>query len=161
MIISNLKRVFLDTNIYIIGDANKTSFESIILEAFGYREKTKVINAEIILSDELLDQIRRVSKYLYGKDQAGEIISNIWRWFDIFYVPSTINWQEEQLLLSNSGLIPSEDIEIYLTAKFGEANCFVSGNRELIKSIADFECLTAEDFVNKYLQYKQITKSNL
>jgi predicted nucleic acid-binding protein len=148
---SNLKRVFLDTNIYIVGDANKQSFESIILEAFGYRNQSKLIHAEIILSDELLDQIRRVSKYLYGKDQAGEIISNIWRWFDIFYVPSTVNWQQEQLLLSNSNLIPSEDILIYLTAKFGEADCFVSGNRELIRAIADFECLTAEDFVKKYI----------
>jgi predicted nucleic acid-binding protein len=147
----NLKRVFLDTNIYITGDANKQSFESIIFEAFGYRNKPKLFEAEIILSNEVLDQIRRVSKYLYDKDQAGEIISNIWHWFDIFYVPVTVQWQEEQLLLNNSTVIPSENIEIYLTAKFGKADCFVSGNRELIKSIADFQCLTPEDFINQYI----------
>ncbi|HEY9866982.1 MAG TPA: hypothetical protein V6D21_22605 [Candidatus Obscuribacterales bacterium] len=75
---SSLKRIFLDTNVFIIGDANKQSDESFILEALGYRDKPPILNIEIILSDELLDQIRRVAKYLYGKDQAGEIISNIW-----------------------------------------------------------------------------------
>ena len=145
------KRIFLDTNIYIIGDADKTSPESEILEAFGYRKQNKKFQGEIILSDVLLDQIRRVGKYLYGKDQAGEIISNIWRWLDIYYLPSTINWQQEKTLLEKDNLIPREDIEIYLTAKIGEADCFISGNRKLLKTIADFECLTAEDFILKYL----------
>ena len=64
---SSLQRLFLDTNIFIIGDADKTSQESVILEALGYRNKTPIIKVEIILSDELLDQIRRVSKYLLEK----------------------------------------------------------------------------------------------
>lgn len=68
------------------------------------------------------------------------------------YVPSTIDWNEEKLRLINEQIIPSEDIEIYLSAKYGKANCFVSGNRELIKAIADFECLTADDFVKKYIE---------
>ena len=93
---ANLQRLFLDTNIFIIGDANKNSAESLILESLGYRSKSKLLNVEVILSDELLDQIHRVAKY-------------------------------------------------------GLADCFVSGNRELIKIIADFECLTADAFVNKYL----------
>ncbi len=146
------QRLFLDTNIFIIGDADKTSQESVILEALGYRNKTPMLKVEIILSDELLDQIRRVGKYLYGKDQAGQLISNIWHWFDIFYVPSTVDWHEEKLRLINTKVIPSEDIEIYLSAKYGGANCFVSGNRELMKAIADFECLTTDDFINKYLK---------
>ncbi|WP_017295079.1 PIN domain-containing protein [Geminocystis herdmanii] len=145
------KRIFLDTNIYIIGDADKKSPESIILEAFGYRNKCKILKGEIILSDILLDQIRRVGKYLYGKDQAGEIISNIWRWLDIYYLPSTINWQQEKVFLEKENLIPREDIEIYLTAKIAKADCFISGNRKLLKSIADFDCLTSEDFIQKYL----------
>ncbi|MGL4499587.1 MAG: PIN domain-containing protein [Planktothrix sp.] len=149
---SSLQRIFLDTNVFIIGDANKQSDESLILEALGYRDKPPILNIEIILSDELLDQIRRVAKYLYGKDQAGEIISNIWRWFDIFYVPSTTNWNEEKIRLIQTKVIPSEDIEIYLSAKYGSADCFVSGNRELIKAIADFECLTPENFVSQYLK---------
>lgn len=149
---SSLERIFLDTNVFIIGDANKLSDESRILEALGYRGKPAILNLEVILSDELLDQIRRVAKYLYGKDQAGEILSNIWRWLDITYVPSTVEWNQEKLTLINTGLIPSEDIEIYLSAKYGNADCFVSGNRELIRAIADFQCLTPEDFVNQYLK---------
>lgn len=148
---AKLQRLFLDTNIFIIGDADKNSAESLILESLGYRSKSKLLNVEVILSDELLDQIRRVAKYLYGKDQTGEIIANIWRWLNIFYLPSTVNWDEEKLILIDNKKIPSEDIEIYLSAKYGLADCFVSGNRELIKIIADFECLTADAFVNKYL----------
>ena len=34
----------------------------------------------------------------------------------------------------------------------GGADCFVSGNRELVKAIADFECLTTDSFINKYLK---------
>lgn len=150
---SEFKRIFLDANIYIIGDADKKSPESQILEAFGYRNKNKKLSGEIILSDILLDQIRRVGKYLYGKDQAGEIISNIWRWFNIYYLPSTVNWQQEKSLLKKENLIPHEDIEIYLTAKIAKADCFISGNRKLLKSIADFDCFTSEDFIIKYLSY--------
>ena len=147
-----LNRIFLDTNIFIVGDADKTSVQSFILEALGYRGKPKLILAEIIFSDELIDQIRRVGKYLYGKDKAGEIISNIWRWLNIYYVSVNDVWEREKLALVNSKIIPSEDIEIFLTAKLGQADCFVSGNRELLQAIADFECLTPDNFINKYLK---------
>lgn len=110
----SLQRIFLDTNVFIIGDANKQSQESLILEALGYRAKSPTLTLEVILSDELVDQIRRVAKYLYGKDQAGQLISNIWRWFDIFYISSTVEWKEEKLKLINAKTVPSEDIEIYL-----------------------------------------------
>ncbi|WP_455390423.1 hypothetical protein [Oscillatoria salina] len=45
--------------------------------------------------------------------------------------PSTINWDEDKLQLSESQIIPSEDIEIYLSALYGEADCLVSSNRKL------------------------------
>jgi hypothetical protein len=147
----SLQRIFLDTNIYILGDANKHSPESQILEACGYRGKTPRLTAEIIFSDELIDQIRRVSKYLYGKQQAGQIIGNLWRWLNIYYVPSTINWDSDKDQLIASQAIPSEDIEIYLSAKYGQADCFVSGNRKLIRTISDFDCFTSAAFINKYL----------
>lgn len=148
---SSLQRLFLDTNIFILGDADRTSSESFILEALGYRNHSPILQVELILSDELLDQIRRVGKYLYGKDQAGQLLSNIWRWFDIFYVSSTVDWSEEKSRLINRKIIPLEDLEIFLSAKYGQANCFVSGNRELLKAIAEFECLTPDDFIQKYL----------
>ncbi|MEB3228700.1 MAG: PIN domain-containing protein [Synechocystis sp.] len=147
-----LGRIFLDTNIFIIGDADKQSLESLILEALGYRNKLKILNSEVILSEELIDQIRRVSKYLYGKNQAGAIISNIWQWLNIYYLPSTTNWEKEKSSLIHSHIIPSEDIEIYLSAKYGQADCFVSGNRKLIQAIADFECLTPESFIKVHLE---------
>jgi predicted nucleic acid-binding protein len=148
---ASLRRIFLDTNIFIIGDADKQSSESLILEAFGYRNKPILLDAEIILSEELVDQIRRVSKYLYGKERSGAIISGIWKWLNIHYVPSTIDWNDEKSNLIGNKIIPSEDIEIYLSAKYGAAECFVSGNRKLLQAIADFECLTAENFINRYL----------
>jgi predicted nucleic acid-binding protein len=146
----SLRRFFLDTNIFIIGDADRSSAESFILEAFGYRGKPSSITGEVIFSDELLDQIRRVSKYLYGKEQAGEIISNLWRWLPIYYLPSTLDWTKEKSELAKQKIIPSEDIEIYLTAKNGQADCFISGNRKLIATIAEFNCFTPEDFINEY-----------
>jgi predicted nucleic acid-binding protein len=148
---ASLRRIFLDTNIFIIGDADKQSPESCILEALGYRNKPILLDAEIILSEELVDQIRRVSKYLYGKERARSVLSGIWKWLNIHYVPSTIDWHDEKSSLIDSKIIPSEDIEIYLSAKYGEAQCFISGNRKLIQAIADFECLTAENFIHKYL----------
>ncbi|MBE9088686.1 hypothetical protein IQ232_02480 [Microcystis aeruginosa LEGE 11464] len=49
-------------------------------------------------------------------------------------------------------LVPSEDVFIYLTAKYGAAEIFLSENRELIKIIANFDCLTSEEFLDKYLR---------
>lgn len=146
----SLRRIFLDTNIFIIGDADKESQESIILEAFGYRGKSPSFSSEVIFSDELIDQIRRVSKYLYGKQQAGKILANLWHWLNIYYIPSTIDWKQDRLALIKQKTIPSEDIEIYLSAKYGQADCFVSGNRKLLTAIAEFYCLTPEEFIRDY-----------
>lgn len=147
----SLKRIFLDTNIFIIGDTDQESPESLILEALGYRNQPPRLAAEVIFSDELVDQIRRVSKYLYGREQAGQIIANLWYWLKIFYIPSTLDWEQDLSELTNNNIIPSEDLEIYLSAKYGQADCFVSGNRNLLAAIAEFECLTPEKFVQKYL----------
>jgi hypothetical protein len=40
------------------------------------------------------------------------------------------------------------DTNVYI---YGETDSFVSSNRELIRQIADFECLTSENFIQKYL----------
>lgn len=57
--------------------------------------------------------------------------------------------------LQTSGELPSEDIGVYLTARTGKANCFVSANYKLIATLVaqtqEFECLTPKEFVNKYL----------
>ena len=55
-----------------------------------------------------------------------------------------------------TGTMPREDAGIYLTAREGEAQCFVSTNHELIASLAkttdEYECLTPDEFVKRYLQ---------
>ncbi|MBO1345968.1 MAG: hypothetical protein EBE86_000525 [Hormoscilla sp. GUM202] len=83
--------------------------------------------------------------------KIARIVDRIWQNLNCVFVPETdeLNAEAEQIIANQS--IPAEDIFIYLTAKYGEADCFVSGNRELIKAIADFPCFTPEDFVQLFL----------
>ena len=56
---SDLKRICLDTNVYIIGTQDPDSDEAQILQAIGYYGKEQLqLEAEIVLSPELIDQIR-------------------------------------------------------------------------------------------------------
>lgn len=86
------------------------------------------------------------------KDWAGKIINDIWTTLNpevVTIVP------REFLQLQASGTLPSEDIGVYLTARTSKANCFISANYKLIAALVaqtrEFECLTPEEFVNKYL----------
>lgn len=149
---SVLQRICLDTNVYIIGTQAPDSDEAKILKAIGYygQENLK-FEAEIILSPELIDQIRRVGKYLWNKDKAGLVLGVIWSGLNIYYVSPDTQWHNGLQEIVKAGTIPNEDIEVFLTAYLGKADCFISSNRELIKAIANFECLTPHDFVTKYL----------
>lgn len=147
-----LKRLCCDTNVYIIGIEEIDSPEAQILKSIGFfGKKHRLIEAEIVLSHEIIDQIRRVGKYLWNKDKAGFVISLMWSRLDFHYVSIDEQWRSLLSKIVASGSIPNEDIEIYLTAKLGLSDCFVSSNRGLIKAIADFECLTPSEFVEKYL----------
>ncbi|MEA5511804.1 hypothetical protein VB715_18695 [Crocosphaera sp. UHCC 0190] len=149
---SNLKRLCLDTNVYIIGIEEIDSPEAEILRAIGFFGKEyQIIKAEIVLSNEIIDQVRRVGKYLWNKDKAGFAIGLIWSRLNFHYVNIDEQWRNLLTEIVASGSIPSEDIEVYLTVKLGLSDCFISSNRELIKAIADFECLTPTEFVRKYL----------
>ena len=143
--------IFLDTNVYIIGTIDSTSPERKILESLGFDSKKKE-EAIVLISDELIEQILRVSKRIKNKDLGGEILGRIWQCLNIYYV--FLNYQE-LFTLENQGPIPREDVGVYLTARTGEANCFVSANYKLIKALVDltgeFECLTPDEFVRKYL----------
>ncbi len=56
---SKIKRLCIDTNVYIIGIQEVNSDEAKIIESIGYYGKQYTqIEAEIILSPELIDQIR-------------------------------------------------------------------------------------------------------
>jgi predicted nucleic acid-binding protein len=132
------QRIFLDTNVYIFGFDQSDNPEKQILSWLAQSD-----GIVVLISSDLIEQIRRVAKRQLGKDKAGEILDQIWRNYPIEVVVLTV---------SPPGLtIPREDWEIYLTAKQGKADCFVSNNRELIRAIAAFECLTPEAFVKAYL----------
>lgn len=87
------------------------------------------------------------------KDWAGKIINDIWATLNpelVTIVPA------EFLQLQASGDLPSEDIGVYLTARTGKVNCFVSANYKLIAALVaqtqEFEFLTPEEFVSRYIQ---------
>lgn len=91
-----IQRLCLDTNIYIIGTQETHSPEAKILSAIGYYDDTSIqIRAEIVLSDEIVDQIRRVGKYLWNKDKAGFVIGLIWSRLNIHYVNYSQEWNQE------------------------------------------------------------------
>ena len=145
-------RVFLDTNVYLIGIAYLDSPEAEILRwiGFGQNEPGPV---EVVISEEVFDQIRRVARRLRTKDWAGEILGHIWQDIQLRYVLLDL---QEISALESLGAIPREDVGIYLTARDGQAECFVSSNRELITTLVqrteEFECLSPELFVTKYLR---------
>jgi predicted nucleic acid-binding protein len=145
------ERVFLDTNVFVIGAAFPESSERAILSWAGYG-KDEQGPVEIIVSEELFEQIRRVSKRVGSKDWAGQILGRIWQDLRLRYV---LLDPEDLRSIESTGVIPREDIGIYLTAREGRAECFVSTNRELITSLAkitgEFESLTPEEFVRQYL----------
>lgn len=146
------KRVFLDTNVFILGALDATSAEAQILDWAGMGENAAV-DVEIVVSPELFDEIRRVSRRLYNKDWAGQLMAYIWQRLRLHYVVIDDN---EVGKVVETGLIPREDAEVYVTARVGQANCFVSANHKLIRSLVqhtgDFECLTPDEFAKKYVK---------
>jgi predicted nucleic acid-binding protein len=61
--------------------------------------------------------------------------------------------------LEAAGVIPREDVGVYLSAKAGQAQVFVSSNYKLIRVLAaqtgDFECFTPEEFIKEYISSVQ------
>ena len=146
-----MQRIFLDTNVYILGQLNPASNEELILKWVGFYDSDLRSQIQVIISEELIKQILRVCKRVRNKDWGSKIVDRIWKNLNYVLVPKTEELQAEADLLLTNKLIPSEDILIYLSAKYGKADRFVSGNRELISAIADFPCLTSEDFVRQYI----------
>jgi predicted nucleic acid-binding protein len=145
------KRVFLDTNVFVIGAAFPESPERAILNWAGFA-KGEPGPVEIIVSEELFEQVRRVSKRVGSKDWAGQILGHVWQDLRLCYV---ILDPDDRSAIEATGAVPREDIGIYLTARAGNAQCFVSTNHELIntltKTTREFECLTPVEFARRYL----------
>lgn len=146
-----MKRICLDTNIYIIGQLQQDSSEALILSALGFYNQINYCDSKVIISQEIINQILRVGKRLQGKDWASKLVDQIWQNLDCIFIPETPEFIAEGKRLLTEKLIPSEDVYIYLTAKYGKVDCFILGNRSLIKSISSFECLISETFISKYL----------
>jgi predicted nucleic acid-binding protein len=146
-------RILLDTNVYIVGAATNSGPEAKILDWLGFFEELEnPPPVEVVASDALFRQIRRVARRVQNKDWGGKLLANIWQHLSVRYVMLD---SSESLNLHTPIVIPREDIEIYLTARAGQTECLVSANREFIRALAAetgaFECLTPEAFVAKYL----------
>lgn len=144
-------RVFLDTNVYLLGTIDPQSYEAQILNRLGFDERQQT-SVEVIVSEELVAQISRVAKRLKNKDWGSELLARIWQTLNVRYVLLNL---EDFSVLEASGTIPREDIGVYLSARAGQAQCFVSSNHKLIRALAsstgEFECLTPEEFARKYI----------
>ena len=119
-----MRNQVVDTNVYLIGAVYLDSAECHIFQRLGW-EIPGDYGYEVVISEELIEQISRVAKRLKNKDWAGEIIGRIWQKLKVSYVQiddSTLATIEAQ------GIIPREDVGVYLTAKEGQAQCFVSAN---------------------------------
>ncbi|MBD2777757.1 PIN domain-containing protein [Iningainema tapete] len=145
--------IFLDTNVYLIGAVDLDSAEGQILQMLGW-EFQGDYRCEVVISEELIDQISRVAKRLKNKDWGGEIIGRIWQKLKVRYIQID---DSALATIEAQGIIPREDVGVYLTAKQGQAQCFVSANHKLIRILAqqtgEFECLTPSEFVSKYLNF--------
>lgn len=144
-------RVFLDTNVFIIGAAYEEGVEAKILRWLGYGEDN-ASSVELVVSQDLFHQILRVGKRLKNKDWGAQIVGRLWNDLNLVYV--LVNQEEVDEVL-RQGKVPREDITVYLAARNGQAQCFVSSNHVLIRALCqqtgEFECLTPQEFAEKYL----------
>ncbi len=146
------ERLFLDTNIYIVGATDVHSQSGKILAWAGFRQSIRG-PVTIIVSNELFAEILRVARRVRNKDWGGEILMQMWNDLNL---QNVIVEKDEYQTIIEAHLLPREDIGVYLTARNGHAECFVSSNRKLIQALVretgEFECLTPEQFVEKYVR---------
>lgn len=142
-----MRRVLLDTNIFIIGLLDLHSPEARLLDRIA-----KMPDTVLIFSNDLEEQIRRVGKRVQSKDWVGQLLSQIWRDYRLDYVYISPEEMSNAEVISD---IPREDIGIYLTALRGRADYFISANHQLLQEAAakqkKFECFDAESFLTKFL----------
>ena len=144
------KSIFLDTNIYILGALDLASDENKILSLL-INDGNSDRQTRVIFSQELIDQILRVGKRLQNKDWSSGLLTRLWQQLQVDFI--FVEDQDIQAI-ADAGVIPREDAGIYLTAKQGKAQCFVSRNYKLIRALVEqteeFECFTPIEFLQKY-----------
>lgn len=140
-------RLVLDTNIFIVGfielGAEKETPETEILRDLLYKEKT------LLLSTEIEEQILRIILRIKNKDFAGLIRHMLWSDYKIEYV----NISGKDYPKNFKELIPRKDLDIFLAAYFGNADAFITNDKEFLKRAKecapDFQCVNAEEFVHQ------------
>ncbi|MDX1521131.1 MAG: PIN domain-containing protein [Anaerolineae bacterium] len=141
------KRILLDTNVFILAHLDGESPEGRILAAISTHP-----SVTLILSNEIMEQIQRVSRRVGGKDWTGLLINRVWQDFSIDFVTVSI---EEKRAIEAKINIPREDIGIYITAIRGNIDCLISSNHEFVQQTAKvqnlFETMSARAFVEKFL----------
>ena len=144
------KSIFLDTNIYILGALDLASDENKILSLL-INDGNSDQQTRVIFSQELIDQILRVGKRFQNKDWSSGLLTRLWQQLQVDFI--FVEDQDIQAI-ADAGVIPREDAGIYLTAKQGKAQCFVSRNYKLIRALVEqteeFECFTPIEFLQKY-----------
>ncbi len=142
--------IFLDTNIFIFAALDPDSDENEILSILQ-KDRNPQQTIRVIVSQELIDQILRVGKRLQNKDWASDLLARLWKQFQVDFI--FVDDKDIQAI-ADAGIIPREDAGVYLTAKQGKAECFVSRNYKLIRALVEqteeFECLTPNEFLQKY-----------
>ena len=141
-------RVVLDTNVFIIGfidlAENVPSPETIILRDFFQKEKT------VVMSAALEEQILRVVLRVKDKDFAGLVRHMLWSDFRIDFVDTA---QQPRIAKTFAAKIPRTDLDIFLAAFIGAADCLVSNDGEFIASAARcqnrFACMNPAEFVKQ------------
>jgi len=142
--------IFLDTNIYILGALDIDSDEGKILSLLG-RNESSDRQPKVVFSQELIDQVLRVGRRIQNKDWSSRLLARIWDQLQVDFI--FVDDRDIQAI-ADAGIIPREDAGVYLTAKQGKVECFVSRNYKLIRALVEqteeFECLTPSEFLQKY-----------
>jgi len=142
--------IFLDTNIFIFGALDPDSDENKILSILQ-KDRNREQTITVIVSQELIEQILRVGKRLQNKDWASDLLARLWEQLQVDFI--FVDDRDVQAI-ADAGIIPREDAGVYLTAKQGKVECFVSRNYKLIRALVEqteeFECLTPSEFLQKY-----------
>ncbi len=102
-----MRRIFLDTNIYIIGQLKPLSPAEQILKWLGYYTPNNQPSIKVIISQELINQILRVGKRLQGKDWAAKTVDQIWQNLNCLFIPETIEMKAEAIQIIAEKLISS------------------------------------------------------
>jgi hypothetical protein len=142
------KRLLLDTQVFILGYSRRDQNSVQVLNVLRERREAFVL----LLSSELVDQIRRVSRRVGGTNWTGLVLGLLWQEFSVELV--TLPDDPIESVKQLGFQLPTEDIAVFLTAWLGNADILVSENREFVRQTAAaqslFSCLNATEFLSYY-----------